>query len=122
MTKSSSRKRKSSKKKSSTTLGESPDLARLKAVARKILGYLEQAVESGGLLAEDCTPQQKNDLLFINKHSLVASLMAVSELLLRLEDAPQQAAEGDGDAPISETDMLLLQHFIARQQGGDPAP
>ncbi|MGE0755096.1 MAG: hypothetical protein AB7L92_08065 [Alphaproteobacteria bacterium] len=101
-------------------LRERDDTARLKRIARKMIGHIEQAIEAYDV-TKIAEAQPRNDWMAGGRNSLVGTLIALTDLLIKLE------ASGSGEQPtgkeveleclpLSKPDKELLKQFIKKQQ------
>ena len=99
----------------------------LKAVTRKMLKRLEDMMDHEDVFTDsDVIRHVKlQESLFGAKSSLVASLVTLSELLLRLEEE-QHASSAMGylqaPAELSEADVELVKAFVCKIPDREAAP
>jgi hypothetical protein len=94
------------------------DRQRLQAVARALLGKLEESLREGGSETEAARLHER---LFGARHSLVATLVTLSELLLTLEKAAVTPQAEEEQKHLSPADMALVEDFVRKQRGGSDA-
>jgi len=98
------------------------DLDRLKAVSRKMLALLEEALDSAPFYADDTLGQKLHERLFGGKTSLAATLVTLAELLLKLEQAGKvpfgagYVADDTAIAALSQADVALVEAFVRKMQ------
>lgn len=91
------------------------DRQRLQAVARTLLRRLEEALKDAGDGDDPALLLRVHERLFGAKHSLVATLVTLAELLLSLEAPALNAAAGEGGM-LSPGDVALVEDFVRKER------
>lgn len=105
-------------------LRDRDDIARLKRIARRMVGHIEQAIDDVEL-NESASESGKNEWIYSGKNSLVGTLITLTDLLIKLEasgkpEAVASKADELDILPLSKPDKQLLRLFIEKQQQSAP--
>lgn len=99
----------------SSTASAKNDIERLKAVTRKMLDRLEQALAASapGSEEEASERQKLHDWIFGQKTSLAVTLISLAELVFKLEETGSDGAK-DAARTFSVADAALVEAFLCR--------